>query len=194
MDSNRIDKSYTDEALCMMTASGDRLAEECLVMRYHRLVRICARPFFLAGGDSEDLIQEAMFGLLKAIREFEPERDVSFHTFAEACIRNRIRSAVTAAARRKHAPLNESVPIDTLCYPSSSPEESYIDREEEEERLTRMKRHLSQMEGQVLALYLQGLSYEEIGREIGKPVKSVDNAVQRIRRKMADHNGVISES
>jgi RNA polymerase sporulation-specific sigma factor len=155
---------------------------------------MCARPFFLCGGDSEDLIQEAMFGLIKAIRGFDPERATSFHTFAKACICNRIRSAVTSASRKKHSPLNDSVPIDTLCYPSSSLEETYIDREEGEERLTELKRHLSRLEGQILALYLQGLSYEEIGHEIEKPVKSVDNAVQRIRRKLADSVGVISES
>ncbi len=176
---------HSDEALCMLAASGDRVAEEVLVMRYHRLVRICSRPFFLAGGDSEDLMQEAMFGLLKAIREFDPERDVTFQTFAGVCIRNRVRSAVTSASRDKHAPLNNSLPMDAAGGVGYDPEESIIDREEHADRLRRLKACLSGLERRILALYLSGLSYEEIGRQVGRSTKSVDNAVQRIRRKVA---------
>lgn len=195
METTKNDKAqYSDEALCTLAASGDRIAEEALVMRYNRLVRICSRPFFLAGGDSEDLIQEAMFGLLKAIREFDPTRDVSFRTFAEVCIRNRIRSAVTAAACGKHAPLNNSVPMEALLDFAYSPEDSLIDREEEMERLRQLTSCLSPFEQKVLSLYLDGLSYGEIGRQLEKPAKSVDNAVQRIRRKVAQSFGVISES
>ena len=113
---------YSDETLCTLAASGDRIAEETLVLRYNRLVRVCARPYFLTGGDSEDLIQEAMFGLLKAIREFDPARDASFRTFAQVCIRNRIRTVVAAAARDKHAPLNHSLPMEVLSDLASSPE------------------------------------------------------------------------
>lgn len=156
-------------------------------MRYNRLVRICSRPFFLAGGDSEDLIQEAMFGLLKAIREFDPARDVSFHTFAEVCIRNRIRSVVSAAVRDKYAPLNNSVPMEDesdVQDPTSGPEESLISREERLERLERLTAKLSSFEKKVLSLYLEGFSYEEIALQLGRPVKSVDNAVQRIRHKV----------
>ena len=89
----------SDEVLCAQVASGDRIAEEMLAMRYTRLVRVCARPYFLAGGDSEDLIQEGMVGLLFAIREFRLDRGVSFRTFAETCIRNRLLSAIKAATR-----------------------------------------------------------------------------------------------
>jgi len=126
-------QTNSDEILCAAVAAGDRIAEETLVMRYNRLVRICARPFFLVGGDGEDLIQEGMFGLLMAIREFDPTRDTSFHTFAEVCIRNRIRSAVAAATRGKHAPLNDSVSLGTPSFGEetdlSSPEKikAYID-------------------------------------------------------------------
>lgn len=177
---------YSDETLCSLAAQGCRDAEEELVKRYFRQVRVCARPYFLAGGDSEDLIQEAMFGLLKAIREFEPNRDTRFRTFAEICIRNRIRSAVTNAARNKHAPLNDSVPFETPMLGSeASPEELYISREEETERLTRLGRQLSPLEREVLTRFLLGLSYQEISEQVGRPVKSVDNAVQRIRRKAA---------
>jgi len=186
---------YSDEELCALVASGHRDAEEALVKRYLRPVRVCARPYFLAGGDSEDLIQEAMFGLLKAIREFDPCHDVRFKTFAEVCIRNRIRSAVTNAARSKHAPLNESVPFEPPMLGSgASPEELYISREEESERLTRLERQLSFLEREVLELFLLGLSYQEISEQVGRSIKSVDNAVQRIRRKVAGSFGVFSES
>ncbi len=186
---------YDDEALCARAAAGDRLAEETLVMRYQRLPRSCARPYFLAGGDSEDLIQEAMFGLLKAIREFDVQRDTSFRTFAEICIRNRIRSAVTAAMRGKHVPLNDSVPFESpMLGNENSPEELFINREEEQEQMTRINRRLSPLEQQILSLYLQGYSYRDIGLQVGRPTKSVDNAVQRIRRKVTEQYGDFSES
>ena len=109
-----------DEALCALAASGDRQAEESLVVRYNRLVRMCARPYFLAGGDSEDLIQEGMLGLLSAIREYDPGKSASFRTYAEVCVKNRLFSAVKAAARNKHTPLNDSVSIsETPLYGGS---------------------------------------------------------------------------
>lgn len=186
---------YSDEVLCKLAADGRRDAEEELVKRYFRQVRVCARPYFLAGGDSEDLIQEAMFGLLKAIREFDPGHDARFKTFAEVCIRNRIRSAVTSAARSKHAPLNDSVPFESPMLGSgASPEELYISREEEAERFSRLNQQLSSLERNVLTLFLLGLSYQEISEQVGRPIKSVDNAVQRIRRKVAGNFGVFSES
>lgn len=188
----------SDEALCLLAADGDREAEEALVMRYMRFTRACARPYFLAGGDSEDLLQEAMFGLLKAIREFDSGRDVSFRTFAEVCVRNRILSAVTAAARDKHAPLNHSVPMEEQPLLEkdhvSGPEELFISREEEAERLSALNRKLSPLEQRILSLYLHGFSYREIGEQVGRTDKSVDNAVQRIRRKVAEHLGDFSES
>ena len=186
---------YCDEELCKLSAAGHRDAEEELVKRYLRPVRVCSRPYFLAGGDSEDLIQEAMFGLLKAIREFDPGRDIRFRTFAEVCIRNRIRSAVANAARSKHAPLNDSVPFESpMLGVGISPEELYISREEETELLARLERDLSPLEQQVLKLYLLGLSYQEISEQVGRSIKSVDNAVQRIRRQGAGNFGVFSES
>ncbi len=192
-DSQRCE--YSDEELCRLTASGNRDAEEALVKRYLRMVRMCARPYFLAGGDSEDLIQEATFGLLKAIREFEPGHDATFKTFAEVCIRNRIRSAVATASRSKHAPLNNSIPFESPMLGSgASPEELYISREEEAERLTMLAQKLSPLERSIMALFLHGLSYREISEQVGRPAKSVDNAIQRIRRKVAGDLGVISES
>jgi len=203
-------KELTDEAMCVLAASGDRIAEESLVMRYHRLVRICARPFFLAGGDSEDLIQEGMVGLLAAIREFNPEKQAAFRTFAETCIRNRIISAIKMAARDKHSPLNSYIPFETSFFDGKtdynlfgvshmlqvSPEELFIHREVQQQRLDTLKGQLSGFEANILGLYLGGLSYFEIAQEIGRPQKSVDNAVQRIRHKVAQHiqSGEFSES
>lgn len=188
----------TDEELCAQVAVGNRFAEETLALRYMRFARACARPYFLAGGDSEDLLQEAMLGLLKAIREYSSERETAFRTFAEVCIKNRIRSAVTASTRDKHAPLNHSVSMEDQSLldreHSSDPEELFISREEEAERLEALKHRLSPLEQRILSLYLQGFSYREIGEQVGRADKSVDNAVQRIRRKAADHFGVFSKS
>ena len=190
-----------DEALCSLAASGDRIAEEALVMRYNRLVRVCARPYFLAGGDSEDLIQEGMVGLLNAIREYDPGKGSSFRTYAENCIRNRILSAIRAAARDKHTPLNhyvsyetplldgntDSYPLSASRQPQQNPEDMLISREERRERLGTLKGQLSGFEAQILDLYLRGLSYVEIASEVDRSPKAVDNAVQRIRRKVAQH-------
>ena len=191
-------ESLSDEELCALSAeksTNSAAAEEELVRRYQRTVRCCARPFFLAGGDSEDLTQEAMFGLLNAIREYDPSRNITFGTFAEACIRNRIRSAVKSALREKHIPLNESVPLDpSLDISEAGPEDRFISREEEAERLDRLNNLLSPLERDILELFLRGLSYREIGVQVRRPVKSVDNAVQRIRRKVAGTLGDYSES
>ena len=190
-----------DEALCSLAASGDRIAEEALVMRYNRLVRVCARPYFLAGGDSEDLIQEGMVGLLNAIREYVPGKGSSFRTYAETCIRNRILSAIRAAARDKHTPLNhyvsyetplldgntDSYPLSASRQPQQNPEDMLISREERRERLGTLKGQLSGFEAQFLDLYLRGLSYMVIASEVDRSPKAVDNAVQRIRRKVAQH-------
>lgn len=190
-----------DEALCSLAASGDRIAEEALVMRYNRLVRVCARPYFLAGGDSEDLIQEGMVGLLNAIREYDSGKGSSFRTYAETCIRNRILSAIRAAARDKHTPLNhyvsyetplldgntDSYPLSASRQPQQNPEDMLISREERRERLGTLKGQLSGFEAQILDLYLRGLSYVEIASEVDRSPKAVDNAVQRIRRKVAQH-------
>ena len=108
--------SDSDEVLCGRAAAGDRVAEERLVIRYNRLVRGCARPYFLAGGDSEDLIQEGMVGLLAAIREYDPSKAASFRTYAEVCIKNRLLSVIKAAARDKHTPLNNSVSFETPLF------------------------------------------------------------------------------
>ena len=201
---------HSDEALCAQAAAGDRRAEESLVVRYNRLVRMCARPYFLAGGDSEDLIQEGMVGLLGAIREYDPGKAASFRTYAEICVKNRLFSAVKAAARDKHTPLNHSVSFETPLFGGTGerfacgtpgrqgedPEEIFLSREASRERMRALHGQLSDFEANVLRLYLNGLSYSEIAAEVNKSPKSVDNAVQRIRRKLAQHSssGDISAS
>ena len=153
--------SLSDEALCARAAGGDPRAETELVQRYGRLVRACARPLFLAGGDSEDLIQEGMLGLLTAIRGFDPGRDASFRTYAEICIRSRLLTAVRAAQGGKHAPLNQSISYEPplfdatnarLVLSAESPEDVVIGREELRERLAALRSQLSALEGQILTL------------------------------------------
>ena len=187
----------TDEELCIAAAEGDLTAEELLVMRYTRLVRACARPYFLMGGDSEDLIQEGMVGLLKAIRDYRSCRESSFRTFAEVCVRNRLYSALRAAACDKHSPLNRSIPLDVpffegnSCLASASdlacanPEDIVIGRESVDDLLKTACQCLSEFETKILQLYLDGLSYQEIAQQTNRSTKSVDNAVQRVRRKIA---------
>lgn len=180
-----------DEQLCALSAAGNRMAEEILVARYHRLVRSCARPYFLAGGDNEDLLQEGMFGLLKAIREYDSARDASFYTFAGTCIRNRLYSVLKAASSGKHSPLNQSVPLNPSFFDANpafaqvDPEVLLIDREKAASLLQSTRKQLSEFEVKILGYYLDGLTCREIAETVGKSPKSVDNAVQRIRRKVA---------
>ena len=192
-----ISAPLSDEALCLRAANGSREAEEQLAERYYGLVRSCARPLFLVGGDSEDLTQEGMFGLIRAIREYDGTKSASFRTFAETCIRNRLFSALRAAARDKHAPLNRSVPLDppffdgnsysfgALCVSSADPEELVIDRDRVADLLESTRKQLSEFEAKILGFYLDGLSCREIALAVGKSQKFVDNAVQRVRRKAA---------
>lgn len=202
------EQSYlTDSQLQMQALRGDSNAEEALLSRYTRVVRMCARPFVLAGGDSEDLIQEGMMGLLSAIRSYDAASGVSFKSYAELCIRNRIRSALKSASRRKHLPLNSGVPLDDvlseelmpeafLSYDRRTTEEQVLDKENEQELQSAFAKHLSSFEQTVLSLYLTGMSYGEMAVQTGKSEKSIDNAVQRIRRKLArlDHFGDFSKS
>lgn len=188
----------SDENLQQLAAQGDSFAEDGLVKRYIRLVRICARPYFLAGGDSEDLTQEGMLGLLSAIREYNQAMNTSFKTYAELCIRRRLISAVKSASRRKHTPLNEGVSLEDYysvedqfspAYSALAfqrvPEEQVLARERADELSHTYSRCLSQFEVNVLRHYLDGLSYRAIAQAVGRSEKSVDNAVQRIRRKLA---------
>ncbi len=189
--------SLSDNSLQSLASTGDRGAEEALSERYMRLVRACARPLFLAGGSSEDLIQEGMIGLLSAIRQFDPESGTPFHSFAEHCIRMRLLTAIKSASRKKHLPLNDGLSLEQLSEDTGSqlsaiplifrqdPEDLVLAKESKEELYVVFSRCLSKMENQVLACFLDGLSYREIAARLGKDEKAVDNAVQRIRRKLA---------
>ena len=188
---------HSDQDLLLLAAGGDSLAEETLLSRYSRTVRACARPLFLMGGDSEDLIQEGTFGLLSAIKNYDPGNSNSFKTFAEHCIRMRLLSAIKSASRYKHFPLNDGISLEQLSEESSAdlsalsenfrcnPEELVLARESKEELYAAFSRCLSRFEIKVLDLYLEGLSYREIAERLCKSAKSVDNAVQRIRHKLA---------
>lgn len=187
----------SDIELQALAVAGDREAEEELASRYMRLVRACARPLFLAGGDSEDLIQEGTIGLISAIRQFDPGTGTAFRTFAEHCIRMRILSAIKSASRLKHFPLNDGVSLEQLSEDPGaqfsaisdnyfrSPEDLVLARESKEELYSIFSKCLSKLESKVLSLYLDGLSYCEIASSLGKDSKAVDNAVQRIRHKLA---------
>ena len=198
-----------DNRLQELAAVGDRQAEERLVVKYMRLVRRCSRPFFLVGGAPEDLIQEGMLGLLSAIRQYDPKQNAAFKTYAELFIKNSLLSSVKTESRLKNNQLNDGVPLDSLLSEESqipllaytelfrrTPEEQVLARENKMELQQSFKRCLSPMERNVLRLYLDGLSYQEIAEQTGKPIKAVDNAIQRIRRKLAQNldSGVISKS
>ena len=173
--------------------AGDAYAEELLVKRYSKVVRSCARPYFLLGGDSEDLMQEGMLGLIAAVRQYDPMRDASFKTYAEQCIKNRLYTAIKSAARMKHTPLNEYISIESPGFDEArnfasgsarNPEELFILKEHLREITDNADSFLSKLEAQVLSLYLDGQSYDEIAAVLGKSGKSVDNAIQRIRKKL----------
>lgn len=191
-------EALSDEELCVLARQGNRSAEEILVSRYHRLVRQLARPYFLAGGDSDDLIQEGMIGLMYGVREYDGEKSASFRTFAEICIRNRLYSAVRAATRDKHSPLNQSVPLEMPFFDSHSflgaalisqenPEDLIIGQERIRDTLSGVRKQLSDFEAKILGFYLDGLTIREMAEAVSRSPKSVDNAVQRIRRKIARH-------
>lgn len=185
-----------DRSLCKLVAEGNREAEDVLIQRYSVLVKICSRPYFLAGGDSEDLMQEGFLGLLSAVRQYDESKETSFKTFAELCIRNRLYSAVKSASRFKHTPLNNSISFASPNFDEGQtrssaflrdPESLIIDNERADELYSSLGNYLSKFEEDVLALYLEGHSYSEISESLNKPVKSIDNAVQRIRKKLAKH-------
>lgn len=189
---------FSDEQLQQMAASGGSGAEEALAARYSQLVRICARPYFLAGGDSEDLTQEGMLGLLSAIREYRLSVGIPFKAYAELCIRRRIFSAIKSASRLKHIPLNSGVSLDDAfgsdgngigAYAAldlqRTPEEQVLARERTDEFFQKFSRCLSPFEKKILHLYLEGRSYCSMAAASGRSEKSVDNAVQRIRRKLS---------
>lgn len=192
-------ESMTDEEIVEIARVGDIDAQEYLINKYKNYVRAKARTYFLLGGDKEDLIQEGMIGMYKAIRDFRSDKLSSFRAFAELCITRQIITAIKTATRQKHIPLNSYVSLNKPIYDEDSdrtlldvitgnkvtdPEELIISREEFTEIETKMGELLSSLEWKVLMYYLEGKSYQEIAEDLGRHVKSIDNALQRVKRKL----------
>ncbi|MGH2735859.1 MAG: RNA polymerase sporulation sigma factor SigH, partial [Actinomycetota bacterium] len=192
-----------DNELVGLARSGDDRAIEILLTRYRNFARSKARSYFLAGSDREDVVQEGMIGLFKAVRDFDLAQETPFRAFAELCISRQILTAIKTANRHKHQPLNSSVSLDAPAYgdddsssvgdhlmspgTATDPAELVISSEEIEALRTTMRSNLTELEGDVLALYMDGKSYEEIAGVLGNHVKSIDNALQRIKRKLQRH-------
>jgi len=184
----------TDEALVAAARTGDETALELLMRRYKPLVRAKAGAYFIVGGDREDLIQEGAIGLFKAYRDYDDAIGASFLTFATLCVTRQIQSAIKAAGRKKHQPLNASISLnrpadsDEAEIPDrrqTNPEALMIGREAVHEIGEFIERHLSALEYNVLKLYMRGISHAEIAQALDKPLKSVDNTLQRIRKKVS---------
>jgi RNA polymerase sporulation-specific sigma factor len=194
-----------DGYLIALAKQGDPTAYDRIVRRYYGFVRLKASSYFLAGGDSDDLIQEGLVGLYKAVRDYRTDRESSFRNFAELCITRQIITAVKTATRNKHTPLNQYVSFSSS--PSNAmegeptldeiipgptvydPVNQVISTEELRSLVDCLSSALSELESRVLALYLDGYSYEQVGERIGCDTKTVDNALQRVKRKIGVHLG-----
>jgi RNA polymerase sporulation-specific sigma factor len=191
--------SSTDEEIVEAVRNGDSIALEYLINKYKNFVRAKARSYFLIGADREDIVQEGMIGLYKAIRDFKGDKLASFKAFAELCITRQIITAIKTATRQKHIPLNSYVSLDKPIYDEDSdrtlldvicgtrvsdPEELIINQEEFIGLEDKMSEILSDLERKVLMLYLDGRSYQEIAVDLDRHVKSIDNALQRVKRKL----------
>lgn len=189
----------TDEEIVQLCHNGDSLSEEYLLNKYKNFVRSKARSYFLIGADHEDIVQEGMIGLYKAIRDFKLEKLSSFRAFAELCITRQIITAIKTATRQKHIPLNSYVSLNKPLYDeesdrtlldilmegtTSNPEDMIINQENLGNIRQKINEVLSGLEQEVLAAYLDGKSYQEIAEALGRHVKSIDNALQRVKRKL----------
>lgn len=188
-----------DEEVAVAAQNGDEQAQEYLINKYRNFVRAKARSYFLIGADREDIIQEGMIGLYKAIRDFRGDKLSSFRAFAELCVTRQIITAIKAATRQKHIPLNSYISLNKPIYDEDAdrtlldvvttarindPEELIISQEEFNDIEDKMGKLLSSLELEVLVFYLEGKSYQEIAEELDRHVKSVDNALQRVKRKL----------
>ena len=192
-------ETMTDEAIAELARNFDGDALEYLLNKYKNFVRAKARSYFLIGADREDIVQEGMIGLYKAVRDFRPTRLTSFRAFAELCVTRQIITAIKTATRQKHRPLNSYVSLSKPAYDEdsdrtmmdvissskiSNPEEIIIGREDFSSIETKMSKILSPLEMQVLRKYIEGKSYYEVADELKRSVKSVDNALQRVKNKL----------
>lgn len=197
-----MDKGYdklADEQLVETAQAGNLDAEEYLIRKYKEVVRNRAQLYFIMGADGEDVVQEGMIGLFKAIKSYNSTKDASFHTFAELCINRQIITAIKTASRLKHSPLNTSISLnkpiseedaegtleETLCSDSNSdPEAQLMLKDVVEAIISNEGKIFSKFEMQVWNEYLQGKSYREIARDLEKSPKAVDNAIQRTKKKI----------
>jgi RNA polymerase sporulation-specific sigma factor len=197
-------RELEDLQLVLRARNGDRSALDVLIRRYTGFVRLKASSYFLAGGDSEDLIQEGLIGLYKAVRDFRADKETSFRSFAELCVTRQIITAIKTATRFKHAPLNTYVSFshtpagqeadsectlgDALPGPTvDEPSVCVISTEELQSLVFTLGTGLSSLESDALRLYLEGSSYEEMAEELGCDTKTIDNALQRVKRKVLAH-------
>jgi RNA polymerase sporulation-specific sigma factor len=192
-----------DEELVALFQAGDQSALEVLIRRYRRFARAKTRTYFLVGADADDVEQEGLIGLFKAARDFRSDRQSSFRAFAELCVTRQVISAIKAATRQKHQPLNRYVSISGVRgsddpaegaveemlddHRAADPADEVVSQEQIEAIRASMASSLSSLEVEVLRLYVEGKSYYEIGSHLGRHVKSIDNALQRIKRKLDHH-------
>jgi RNA polymerase sporulation-specific sigma factor len=201
---NRAQRELEDLQLVLRARNGDQVALDGLIRRYTGFVRLKASSYFIAGGDSEDLIQEGLIGLYKAVRDFRTDKETSFRSFAELCVTRQIITAIKTATRFKHQPLNQYVSFshtpagqdgDGECtlgdaLPGSAVEEPsvvVISTEELQSLVFTLGTGLSKLESDALRLYLEGSSYEEMADELACDTKTIDNALQRVKRKILTH-------
>lgn len=199
LDDSPAIEELDEEETVLLASSGDLRAQEFLIKKYKNFVRGKARSYFLIGADREDIIQEGMIGLFKAIRDYRPDKIASFKAFAELCITRQMITAIKSATRQKHIPLNSYISLNKPMYDEdsertlldvvagrtiSNPEELLISREEFDTMEAKIGEVLSELELQVLTYYLDGKSYQEIAENLDRHVKSIDNALQRVKRKL----------
>ena len=192
-------ESISDEELLSMQRAGDKRAEDTLYARYKQIVRSKARTYFLIGADREDIIQEGMIGLYKAVLDYQPDRQASFRSFAELCITRQIISAIKSATRKKHMPLNTYISFNRSVFDGDNerplidvltstrmtdPEEVLIGRENYAAVADSIEHSLCKLEHNALGLYLYGYSYQQIADALQVTTKSVDNAIQRVKKKL----------
>ncbi len=193
-------EALSDEQLVELSMAGDKNATEYILERYKNFVKAVVRMYFLVGADRDDVVQEGMIGLFKAIRDFDETKQTSFKSFAEICVRRQVLTAIKNATRQKHMPLNsyislskpayddensEDTLLDTLALSDGQdPEELFIGKENIELLGVKIEENLSKLEKEVLRMYLSGISYQEIAVIMGRTPKSIDNALQRVKKKL----------
>ena len=197
-------EKMSDEEVVELSASGDRRATEYILSKYKNLVKSRAKAYFIAGADHDDIVQEGMIGLFKAVRDFDITKQPTFRGFAEICVKRQIITAIKAAGRQKHLPLNSYVSLSDPVYEdnadrtlvdmiaerqSADPEEMFLRRERAEMINAEIEDKLSDLEKTVLSLYLGGMNYQEIAAELKRTPKSIDNALQRVKHKLYKNNG-----